>query len=77
MAHGLTLTAGNTVVWYGPTDRPEIYDQANARINRPGQVRNMLIVRLVGSPIEKAIFDRLHSKGSLQGLILDMVKGEK
>jgi SNF2 family DNA or RNA helicase len=74
MAHGLTLVAANTIVWYGPTDRPEIYDQANARINRPGQTRNMLIVRLVSTPVEKAIFDRLHAKQTLQGVILKIVE---
>lgn len=76
MAHGLTLTAADTVVWYGPTDRPELYEQANARINRPGQTRNMLIVRLVSTRTEREIFERLHAKRTLQGLVLDMVKGD-
>ena len=77
MAHGLTLTAADTVIWYGPTDRPELYEQANARINRPGQVRKMLIVRLASTRIEREIFQRLHEKQSLQGLVLDLVRGEQ
>ena len=76
MAHGLTLTQADTVIWYGPTDRPELYEQANARINRPGQVRNMLIVRLASTKIEREIYQRLHEKKTLQGLVLDMMKGE-
>jgi SNF2 family DNA or RNA helicase len=76
MAHGLTLTAADTVIWYGPTDRPELYEQANARINRPGQLRKMLIVRLAATKIEREIYKRLHEKQSLQGLVLDLVRGD-
>jgi SNF2 family DNA or RNA helicase len=74
MAHGVTLTEANCIIWFGPTDRPELYDQANARINRPGQRRKMLIVRLASTPIEKEIFRRLHEKASLQGAILELVE---
>lgn len=74
MAHGLTLTAANTTVWYGPTDKPEIYQQANKRMDRPGQKNSMLIVRLAAMPVEREIFKRLDSREKMQGLILDLVK---
>lgn len=77
MAHGLTLTAAATTVWYGPTDRPELYEQGNARINRPGQVNSMLVVQLASTTVEREIFKRLQDKASLQGAILDLVKGER
>jgi len=76
MAHGLTLTAASTIIWYGPTDQPEIYTQANGRINRPGQRKSMLVVRLISTPIEREIYKRLDGKHGLQGLMLDIIRGE-
>lgn len=76
MAHGLTLTAAATIVWYGPTDQAEIYQQANGRINRPGQTKNTLVVRLVAHPLEREIYRRLDDRESMQGSILDIIKGE-
>jgi SNF2 family DNA or RNA helicase len=74
VAHGLDLSAANTIVWYGPTDRVEDYVQANQRISGPNQRRGMLIVRLVATQIERTIFARLDAKQNLQGVILDLVK---
>lgn len=72
MAHGLTLTAANTIVWFTPTTSLEIYEQANARITRPGQTRKSLIIHLTGSPIERKLYSRLRQKSRLQGALLDM-----
>lgn len=72
MAHGLTLTAANTIVWFTPTTSLEIYEQANARITRPGQDKKSLVIHLQGSPIERRIYKRLQEKASLQGALLDM-----
>ena len=74
MAHGLTLTAAATIIWYGPTDMPEVYTQANGRINRPGQTKSMLIVRLAATPLEREIFKRLDTKQSMQGAVLSLIK---
>jgi len=74
VAHGLDLSAANTIIWYGPTDRVEDYVQANQRIAGPNQRRGMLIVRFASTSIERTIFDRLDNKQSLQGVILDLVK---
>jgi SNF2 family DNA or RNA helicase len=76
MAHGLTLTAAATTVWYGPTDQPEIYQQANKRMDRPGQTSKMLIVRLASTPVEREIYRRLDNRESMQGAILGIIKGE-
>lgn len=72
MAHGLTLTAANTIVWFTPTVSLEIYEQANARITRPGQDKKSLIIHLTGTPIESRIYKRLQQKAGLQGALLDM-----
>lgn len=72
MAHGLTLTAANTIVWFTPTTSLEIYEQANARITRPGQNKKSLIISLQSTPIERRIYKRLQQKASLQGALLDM-----
>lgn len=73
MAHGLSLTAADTIIWYAPTSS-EITQQANARIVRPGQKRNTLIVRLMGSDVERKMYDRLKNRDSTQGVLLDMFK---
>lgn len=75
MAHGLTLTAANTIVWFAPINSLEIYEQANARITRPGQKLNQLVVHIEGSPAERAIYERLQSKGKMQGLLLKLMEG--
>lgn len=74
MAHGLTLTLADTIIWYGPTDRTETYLQANKRIDRPGQKNHTTIVQIVSSPIEKEIFRRLEHNESMQGITLRLAE---
>lgn len=76
MAHGLTLTAAATTIWYGPTDQPEIYQQANKRMDRPGQTSKMLIVRLAATSTEREIYRRLDARENMQGAILGLIRGE-
>jgi SNF2 family DNA or RNA helicase len=76
MSHGLDLYAASVIVWYAPTDRSELYLQANRRIDRPGQVVPTTIVQLAATPIEREIYRRIASNTSMQGLVLDMVKRE-
>ncbi len=74
MAHGITLVAATTIIWYGPTDRTELYIQANKRIHRPGQTKTCVVVQLVATAIEREIFRRLGANETLQGLLLKMVQ---
>jgi SNF2 family DNA or RNA helicase len=72
MAHGLTLTAANTIVWFTPTTSLETYEQACARITRPGQTRKSLIVHLTGTPVESKLYRRLQQKATTQGSLLEL-----
>lgn len=72
MSHGLTLTAANTIVWFAPVNSNEVYQQACARIIRPGQTKNTLIVNLEGTPVERRMYSVLEKKGTMQGVLLDM-----
>jgi SNF2 family DNA or RNA helicase len=74
MAHGLTLTAASFIIWYAPTDKTEIYLQANKRIDRPGQTKSTVVYQLAGTAVEREIYKRNAREQSLQGLILQMVK---
>jgi SNF2 family DNA or RNA helicase len=77
MSHGLTLVAANTIVWYAPIFSNDTFDQACARITRPGQTRTQLIVKIEGSPIEQRAYERLKNKQKMQGLLLTMVEEDR
>lgn len=74
MSHGLTLTAATTIVWYAPVHSNEIYEQACARVRRPGQTRTTVIAHVAGSDMERRVYQRLKDKQSLQGILLDLMK---
>lgn len=77
MSHGLTLTAASTIVWYSCITSNEVFEQANGRINRPGQKMNNFIILLEGTPVEKRIYSRLRKKQKMQGALLDEVKAHR
>lgn len=74
-AHGVTLTAADTVVWWGPTPSLEIYAQANARIHRSGQVNRCTVVQLEGSPVERRYYALLDAKIDVHSKMIDLYKG--
>lgn len=74
MAHGLTLTAADTILWYSPPTSLEIYEQANARITRPGQKNHTHIIQLVSTAVERKVFARLEKRAATQGLLLEMFR---
>jgi SNF2 family DNA or RNA helicase len=61
-SHGVTLTAADTIVWYGPVSSVETWLQANERINRPSQQNKMTVIKIFGSAVEKRVYDALESK---------------
>lgn len=74
MAHGLTLTAANTIVWFAPITSLEIYEQANARITRPGQTKHAHIIHLVSTNVESKVYSRLRNKAKMQGALLELFR---
>ena len=71
-AHGVTLTAADTIIWWGPTSSLETYAQANARIHRAGQVNKCTIVQLVGSPVEARVYQLLDQKIDIHSKLIDL-----
>jgi Superfamily II DNA/RNA helicases, SNF2 family len=71
-SHGLTLTAANTIIWYGPIFSVTQYTQANARIDRTGQTLAMSVYNLWCHPVELAIYTLLQSRESMQSRIMQL-----
>jgi len=76
-AHGITLTAADTVVFYGPLMSVEQYIQCCARADRKGQDSDKVtVIHIQGSPIEKKMFKALGEKVSDNLLLTDMFETE-
>jgi SNF2 family DNA or RNA helicase len=73
-AHGVTLTAADTVVWWGPTSSLETYAQANARVHRSGQKHPCTVVQLQGSAIEKRVYALLDNRIDVHTKMIDLYK---
>ena len=71
-AHGVTLTAANTVVWWGPTSSLETYAQANARVHRSGQDHKCTVVQLQGSNVEKRVYSLLDNRIDVHTKMIDL-----
>lgn len=74
MSHGLTLTEAATIIWYAPTTSNDVYNQANARIVRPGQKHKTHIVNIYATPEERKIYLGLKEKSRLQDIVLLLAK---
>jgi SNF2 family DNA or RNA helicase len=76
-AHGLTLTAADTVVFYGPLMSVEMYTQCIARADRKGQDSDKVtVVHIESSPIEKKLFLAMKSKVTDHALLVGMFDNE-
>ena len=73
MAHGLTLTAADTIVWFAPISSNETFEQANARIRRVGQTHKQQVLMLSGTVAERRTYQRLRQKQALQDSVLDIL----
>jgi len=75
-SHGLTLTAADTIIWYAPCTSVETYLQANARIDRPGQVNPMTIVHITGSQVETRMYSLLRGNIANHQQVIDLYRQE-
>jgi len=73
-AHGVTLTAANTVVWWGPTSSLETYEQANARVHRSGQKHKSTVIQLQGSAAEKHVYKLLDKRINVHADLINLYK---
>ena len=76
-AHGITLTAADTVVFFGPLMSVEQYVQCIARADRKGQDSDKVtVVHIESSPIEKKLFKAMGSKVNDNVLLTDLFTSE-
>ncbi len=70
---GLQL-GGSVAVWFGLPFSLDLYEQANARLHRPGQTSGVVVHHLVAQgTIDERIMAVLAAKGDLQQALLDAV----
>lgn len=79
VGHGLNIQAGGSIiVWFGLTWSLELYQQANARLYRQGQTRNVIIHHLVTSgTIDEDVMKALKRKNAGQAALLESIKARK
>ncbi len=75
-AHGVTLTAASTIVWWSPTASLETYSQANARVHRTGQTNKCTVVQLQGSPVERRVYKLLDDKIDVNTKLVEMFSND-
>ena len=72
-AHGVTLTAADTVVFWGPVMSTETYIQCCARSDRKGQTSDKVtVIHLQGSEIERKMFKRLAERVEDNNLLVKL-----
>ena len=76
-AFGLNLQfGGHVIVWFGCTWSRELYEQANARLSRPGQTETVVINHIVAkNTLDERVMDVLKQKGATQDALLNALKG--
>lgn len=77
--HGLNLQQGGSIiVWFGLNWSLELYQQANARLNRQGQMKTVRIYRILAKDtIDEKVLEVLEGKDLRQEDLLRQLKAEK
>lgn len=79
VGHGLNIQeGGHIIIWFGLTWSLELYQQANARLYRQGQKKNVIIHHLVASgTIDEQVMTALEKKDTSQKALLEAVKSRR
>lgn len=76
-AHGITLTAADTVVFFGPLMSVELYTQCIARADRKGQTADKVtVIHIQSSPIEEKMFKAMDARVNDHALLTQMFDEE-
>jgi SNF2 family DNA or RNA helicase len=76
-SHGVTLTAADTVVFWGPVTSVETYLQCCARTDRVGQTSDKVtVVHIQGSEIERRMFKNLASRVDTHAALVKLYEEE-
>lgn len=76
MSHGLNMTQADMVIFYAPIYSNDQSGQVMDRINRPGQTRNMTIMRLVANTFEQGIYAMVAERRDNQNTMLELYRKE-
>lgn len=76
VGHGLNIQAGgHIIVWFGLTWSLELYQQANARLDRQGQTMNVIVHHLITEgTVDEDVMKALDRKETGQAALLEAVK---
>ncbi|MCY9089135.1 ATP-dependent helicase, partial [Bacillus inaquosorum] len=74
--HGLNLQdGGHIIVWFGMTWSLELYQQANARLDRQGQKHSVIVNHLVTEgTVDEDVMRALEGKAVGQNALMEAVK---
>jgi SNF2 family DNA or RNA helicase len=76
-AHGVTLTAADTVIFWGPVMSVETYKQCIARSDRIGQdSTKVTVIHLQGSDIERKMFKVLEERVDDHSMLIKLYESE-
>lgn len=78
VGHGLNIQAGgHIIVWFGLTWSLELYLQANARLDRQGQTKNVIVHHLITEgTVDEDVMKVLERKETRQATLLEAVKAK-
>ena len=79
VGYGLNLQAGgHIIVWFSPTWNLELYQQANARLNRQGQTKPVVMYHLVcPGTMDEVVMGALRRKSDTQTAVMNYIKRKR